>query len=455
MWGELIMPVSMRIPVSPARAALGTLALGMALSAGCSIFAAKDDYAAYRQIRVAQTDRERAVAMAHYIEEHPEGEWASSVQKKRARAEDPLFESSKATIDGLRFYLEAYPEGKYAEQARARLEALGTVAERKQTEQKAEREVEREQREEAINRRRQWASRAVSFWVKTLLEVDRWGQPIAAVAKNNPEFNRAFGKNPRPRCSRTECIKFYQLRYGIPVPGQTQIERTVELLLRLKLEEGKLVRAEVLMPEKGFSRWFELEKQTLVTDEDPAQRNEAIEFALSRIVPAVKAAAPGASNYDVIPEPIEPPEVRAPNQPDPGASNLPGQEAPTEPADAGEDASDAEEPGQGSEADGREAAGEGGEGQLDELLDRAVGDEGQEPEPEAEPDPEPEPETMMLPIAIQGFQTDSLIVGVFAAPTDDYGRAYDGLFMELAEREAAEGEGDEASSDDAAAPDAD
>jgi hypothetical protein len=37
---------------------------------------------------------------------------------------------------------------------------------------------------------------------------------------------------------------------------------------------------------------------------------------------------------------------------------------------------------------------------------------------------------MILPIALQGFQSERLRIVIFAAAAEDYGAAYDGLFIE-------------------------
>jgi hypothetical protein len=264
----------------------------------------------------------------------------------------------------------------------------------------------------------------MQFWTSTMIGVSNWGSPIADVARANPPFSRAFGQPPQPRCSREECIKFYQASYAIPVPGSTRIDRSVELLLRLRMQNGEVERAEMLLPNKGFSRWYEQENRTIVVDEDPTQRQQAIEWALERIIPAIREAAPNAAAIDVVPEPIDPPTVRAPNQPDQGASRAPGDEAEEARPEATEERPRQEQQtGQGT--------GQGGGG-LDELLDRAAGTDETEPAPEPEPEPPPaaEPESMVIPIALQGFRAGRVRIVIFAAAGEDYGSGYDGVFIE-------------------------
>ncbi|MCB9635118.1 MAG: hypothetical protein H6721_23580 [Sandaracinus sp.] len=374
------------------------LALLLPVCLGCAAFAGKTDYRDYRTIQLADDESARNRAMSAYLAAHPDGQWAADVRAEYEAEEALLFEDNKSTVEGLTFYLEVYPEGRFAEQARARIEALAVVARSRREDADATRDVQRERREEQLEARRTWASQAVSYWSRILLGVTRWGSPIGEVAASSPEFDRAFGAAPRPRCSPQECIKFYQLDFAIPVPGQTRVERTIRMLLRLHLREQRLVRAEMLMPNRGFSRWYELENQTFVIDEDPTARQEAIEWALGRVVPIVREIVPEAAGIDVVPEPIDPPRVRAPNQPDPGASQLPGETA--------------------------AAGGSGEPAAPTELVEPPTGE-------------------LVLPLALQGLRTaipgegatGNLRIVVFAAADEDTGDAYDGLFLELEEPE--------------------
>ena len=361
----------------------------VALTVGCAALAPKQDYRDYRAVERAQDERARQVAMREYLAAHPDGRWADEVRAERERQELSLFEANKSTVEGLTHYLAVYPEGQYVGQARRRLAALQAVEGSRRAGEEAAQGVRRERRQEALEARRQWATKAITFWSRVLLGVQRWGQPISEVASANAEFNRAFGAAPRPRCSERECIKFYQLDFALPVPGRTRVDRSLRILLRLKLDEGKLTRAEMLLPDRGFSRWYELEEQQFIEDADPEQRQHAIDWALQKIIPIVRGVVPSAAAVDVVPEPIEPPSVRAPNQPDPGADALPGEEA-AQP--------------------------------TPELPAENATEEGQPAEPSAE--------DLVLPLALQGLRTENLRVVVFAAADDDEGPAYDGLFLE-------------------------
>ena len=104
-------------------------------------------------------------------------------------------------------------------------------------------EIGRAEVQEALAERREWASQAISFWTRILLEVERWGEPIGDVAAANEDFDDAFRGAPPARCSNSECIKYYHLDFAVPVPGQTRIERAIELVLRLRFEGVQLLDA--------------------------------------------------------------------------------------------------------------------------------------------------------------------------------------------------------------------
>jgi hypothetical protein len=264
--------------------------------AGCTMFAGKADYADYRTVRLAPDEPARLVAMQHYVQHHPDGHWHDEVQAARTQHDLATFEAGKATRAGLEGYLAAFPDGIFAAQARSRLSALELIEQRKR-EEIARGETlaaERKARQEEL--RRTWVTRFVGFWAKTLASLSAWGAPIPDVARDNPSFSRAFGAEPRPRCTADECVKYYSGSYAIPVPGGTRVERTISLVLRLRMRDGKLERAELLLPDRGFSRFSEVENRSMVVDSDEESRKAAVAWALDRLsglLPELAASGPG------------------------------------------------------------------------------------------------------------------------------------------------------------------
>src|SRR5689334_7110460 len=262
------------------------------LATGCSAFVSKQEYADYRAVRVEHDEGARLVAMQRYVSSHPQGHWYDELQGERRARDQSVFESGRATRNGLELYLKAFPDGLFVAQARARLSAVAVIEQRQQQEaQRAAQLAEVRKRAEA-ERNRTWVSRFVGYWAKTLLAIPQWGAPIEQVARNNADFSRAFGRPPRPRCTADVCVKYYDSPYGVPVPGGTRLERTMRLLLRFRLDQSKLVRAEMLLPSWGFSRWIETEESRPVVDADPTSRAQAVQAVLGRVLPMLDQLAP-------------------------------------------------------------------------------------------------------------------------------------------------------------------
>ncbi len=262
---------------------------------GCAAFADKADYADYRKVRLAHDDQTRLLAMRSYVERHPDGAWRDSVQSARAARDAAAFESGKSSRQGIERYLKNFPDGVFAAQAHSRLSAIALIEQRKQEDAVRAKELAsaRAEREQVLHKT--WVTRFLGYWLKTLVGLSAWGEPIPDVAKNNPAFSRAFGARPRPRCTRDECVKFYESHFAIPVPGATRVERTLSLLLRLRMHEGRLARAELLMPAQGFSRWDEFENQRVVVDGDSEGRERALGWVQERIAAWVAVLGQGAA----------------------------------------------------------------------------------------------------------------------------------------------------------------
>jgi hypothetical protein len=261
------------------------------LLGGCAAFVSKQEYADYRAVRLERDESSRLVAMRRYVSSHPQGHWYNELQVERRARDQSVFEAGRATRKGLELYLQAFPDGLFVAQARSRLAAVDVIEQRqRQDAERAAQLAETRKRAEA-ERNRTWVTRFVGYWTRTLLGVSEWGAPIEQVARGNPDFSRAFGRPPRPRCSADECVKYYDSPYGVPVPGGTRLERTMRVLLRLRLDQARLVRAELLLPSWGFSRWIEVEERRVVVDADPMSRAAAVQAVLGRLQPLLDQVA--------------------------------------------------------------------------------------------------------------------------------------------------------------------
>lgn len=450
------------------RAVLWTSLLSLSCT-GCVLFASKTDYADYRAIRLASESGERAVAMRHYVEKHPHGHWHDEIEAERKSQELSAFESGKDSRAGLEAYLQAYPDGTYVAQARSRLSAIALIEQqRKQAEAQASALADaRKQRADEL--RRTWLGRFLGYWVETLTSLRGWGEPIPTVANNNPQFSRAFGALPRPRCTQDECVKYYSGAYAVPVPGGNRIERNLSLLLRLRMRSGKLERAELILPERGFSRWYELEERRAVSSGERAERERAVSWAIKRALPLIEQLQVGVNalanaSLPVIEAPAIGPtgelidtSIESPSDPQntvqrednagigvaaakpkapPTTEDLVKPEAPAPDADMVFDALGVGKQGQRVEApkpaEPAPAADGGATSEMSFATPLEVPKTGPGSAASAAPEAdEPEENNAPVPAVVRGFQTATgLQVTLFAAGSE--GPGYDGIVIERA-----------------------
>jgi hypothetical protein len=404
---------------------LRRLVLGSAAAIGissCAIFASHEEVAAWRAIRENTNSEERLVALAEYAARYPGGAFIAEANTELSAQETTIWETGNSSREGLEYYLRTYPSGVYVSQARERLDALTTVGERREVEEARVEEMEAARAADAATDRRLWAGRAMEFWTRNLIGIRNYGSPLGAVARANPDFSRVFGEAPAPVCTATGCLKHYHGHFAIPNPGGTRIERDMHMYLRLALgDRGRLERAEVLLPNKGFSRWYELENRVLVTDEDPEQRQAAIEWVLARLEPIIAEVASGSRPIDFLPDPIPP--ITASEAAASTTAADAADEAPSAPAEAPAEAASAP----------TEAPSEGGTSAIDELLAAAAGSDGSVAGTDAAvaaDDAAAAESTVVFPNVLRAIQRGNVRIVVFAAGDEDYGDAYDGFFVE-------------------------
>lgn len=421
---------------------LSIVFVSYATLSGCALTATKTEYSRYRSVRLAQSEQDKLVAMQSYMAHHPDGVWSEEIAAYRQEAEPNVWQQGRNSYQGLSFYLKAFPDGSHVAEAKPRLAALATVEARKAGEEKLIAAAADEREAAAREYRATWVSRAAEFWAKTLLELEGWGEEIPAVAKGNPEFNKAYGRSPRPRCSREECVKFYYGQYSIPVPGGTRLDRQMQMYLRLKMDDGQLERAEFLLPNKGFSRWYEQEHRTAVVDEDPEQRKEAIDWAISQLEPAVEAAFADAKETSFKLLEIEPPKVRAPGEPEPIENPTTGETEdavdPASPESAEKPPETLKEiPKNAEQTEIEKLVDEATEGQEDyQVLAKAEAARENEKRKAAEAKRRKAEAAKrakvkdLKPRVAQALEKDGLRLAFFFASPDDNARAYDGFVIE-------------------------
>ena len=440
--------------------------------AGCTAFISKQEYAAYRAVRMADSHGARLLAMQRYVEGFPSGHFYQEVQEERRTRDVDVFNAGKGTRSGLELYLAAFPDGVFVEQARSRLSAIEVIEERKRQEEARALALAEERKKRDAELRRTWVTRFLGYWTRSLAGVSNWGEPIAQVARANTSFSQGFARPPRPRCTADECVKYYDSPYAVPVPGGTRMERHMRLVLRVQMEEGRVERAALLLPGWGFSRWAELEQRRAVIDGDPEDRRGAVDWALERIMPELEKLPGGLQlieGYELAA--ITPPSIAAsgeltdttaldPSAPvnriqgsapatagagQGAAPALPSVEELVQP-EAPEEAPDMVMAPMGVDEEGRAVRGgemtlapmvvppEGAAPEM-EMAPLEIPADGQAPTEAADPDQAialAEAQALVVPPMVRAYRAGGLRIVVFTAGTDAGAPAYDGVLIERA-----------------------
>jgi hypothetical protein len=71
------------------------------------------------------------------------------------------------------------------------------------------------------------------------------------------------------------------------------MERSIEIAIRLRLRAGRMKSAQILLPKRGFSRWYELENGLVSADDDPAFRQTASSWASAKVETLLLEATKG------------------------------------------------------------------------------------------------------------------------------------------------------------------
>jgi len=241
------------------------------------------------------------------------------------------------------------------------------------------------------------------------------------------------------------------------------------------MKEGKLKRAELLLPSFGFSRWREVQDRKPVIDADAQDRQAAVQWAFEKLLAALPRNADGSAPkltpepaYAFVPidmgkvgpsgeltdttaeDPSAPTKPVA-EVPMPGAGQGGGgpkeqtlQEIVSTPAPA---AADMELAPMGIDAKGRAVAVRPGVEQAPLTAPSAGEEMVFEPmavpggaaapapvrpaQPSAAPAPAPASTASFAPARVEAYRMGALRVVVFAAAGNDSGQAVDGVIVEL------------------------
>ncbi len=274
------------------------------------VTASHDEYRLWRKIRLERSPDERARMLQRYLGAYSAGHFAKSATREEGQLDDRFYSAGMTDIEGLAFYLRLFPEGRHAEQARYRLDALVRVEEQRAATAAAAEERRREMEERLEERRRSWCTRTLETWLRVVAGIEGWGDPLDAVLGRNVTFATAWNGDPRPACEGDLCRKDLDHHFYIQVRGATRVDRDMKMRIGLRLRPGatpeelgrRLVGVDVTLPGAGLVACHELAAQTEVDPQDADGVAEARRVAADSLVSVVRAAFPEPPPPPPLPE---------------------------------------------------------------------------------------------------------------------------------------------------------
>lgn len=224
------------------------LALPFALW-GCGwISAGAPEYARYRETRAAPTLEGRLAAAEGYLDAYPDGAYAEEVRAYITRAEPLFFKSRQTSLAGLQTYEKTLPKGAHAAEVRSRIIALEEQASRPDTLLVAAASTERRLAEAA--RSREKARSELAFWADALSNPEAYAAPLA---EGPAELVTAFALSlPAPSCQPTDvgriCDKEVQLDFSVPTKAGLKVHKLAFTVTLLEDPSGRPTSARIEGP---------------------------------------------------------------------------------------------------------------------------------------------------------------------------------------------------------------
>ena len=263
--------------------------IGPGCAAARQVTASADDYQAYRRMRLAPTLEDRLSRSFSYLREQPNGRWQAEVKTWFSTNEARYFERSQNSLEHLRAYLSALPDGPHAQAAAERISEL-ELAEKHALRREHEltaRASEVEEKLGAAQTMRRELVRQVIGWTEHLSRIRSFGRPTHEL---DHEFIYEWRlREPEARCEADRCVKPLSLPYAVPEARRLGARRAV-FDVTLLLERGGVVRALLTGPEL----WNRLAEAAEVRPipADPSARAEAVMRARQLVESAIERWLP-------------------------------------------------------------------------------------------------------------------------------------------------------------------
>ncbi len=250
---------------------------------GCAVgrqmVAPNDDFADYREYRMAAHPGVRLRRAHEYLSRHTDGTFAGEVAAAFDEEENVYFERSKASRAGARDYLADLPDGPHAPQALAAIVAFDSRVDDVET-ARLLRDARKTERllEQAANQRRK-VSETLVAWVVAAARREVFERPAA-------ELRGALRDALGPGATKATVEMFY----SVPTLRERQ-SRLLQITLELAEDGGTLARI-TIEGEGLFARWAEADTMQALADDDESAKARA--HVRDVLAGALEAAMPAA-----------------------------------------------------------------------------------------------------------------------------------------------------------------
>ncbi|MFO0616527.1 MAG: hypothetical protein U0414_28295 [Polyangiaceae bacterium] len=292
------------------RSALAAAALACAsCTAGKAFYAGANDFGAYRETRVAPTEEARLAASGRYLRERPDGAYAEEVKADFAERERAYFAACGADVAKLTRYLELFPDGPHAADAKRAL-AVDAKRAAEPDALDAAAAATRE-RLEALSAGRARARDALVTWVEASIDPSAFAAPLGDGALVVP-FALSL---PEPRCELHDpddsgavrrCVKLLESDFSFPRAGSF-VEHALLFDVSIEMSPaGTPIEIRIAGPEL-FTRFEETFIENREGPDDMERRINAIERVIdvvSNVFDANVSSDPGCAKRDLAPSEV-------------------------------------------------------------------------------------------------------------------------------------------------------
>lgn len=281
------------------------VAVLLTLLCGCAIFASKAELQLVNRLRDESDPLVRAEILHEYDTRYgATGRLGDRVEPVRADIDEGYWEY--ATNTGLQqnevdAYLEAFPEGSHAAEARRRLDQLRYFAERDAQladEQRQREEAERQRIDEARQRQAARVREGLEQFLIAALTLPRWGTTISALGAIHPRFHEIWSGDPAPECVGDTCRRTLTANYFFTQTGATRVDRSISLMLQVDTRGGRVYQLTAYYSGRGFVDWLELSSDQLINEESLDDRETARDAMMAMFQAAVDSNLTGAAEVE-------------------------------------------------------------------------------------------------------------------------------------------------------------